>query len=66
MMIPCVTAMAKQVRKNSVSLTLLDRFEIGEDRPDLIGLENEFGHVGMADGNAFRQGLGKALDRVLA
>ena len=43
---------------------LLDRLQIGEDGRDLIGLEDEFRHVGMANGEPFCQGLGQSINGI--
>src|SRR5262245_29066013 len=50
----------------SQPLPLLDVFEIVDDRAHLVGLEDEFRHVRMTGKNAFRQGLAKTFDFVLA
>ena len=47
-------------------LLLLNGEKVVDDRADFVGLENEFRHVRMAGRKAFRQGLGEALDLVLA
>jgi hypothetical protein len=47
-------------------LPLLNRFEIGDDRPYVLGLEDEFGHVRMADQQAFSQGFLQTIDRIFA
>ena len=43
---------------------LLNLFEIRQDRRDFIGLEDELGHVGMADRKAFRQCLCQSFNRI--
>jgi hypothetical protein len=44
----------------NIESTLLDRFQVRQDRRDLIGLEDEFRHVEMADGETFSQCLGQS------
>ena len=45
---------------------LLDGIEVRQDRGDIIGFKNEFGHVGMTDGKALRERFRQPLDRILA
>src|SRR4029077_3962081 len=47
-------------------LPLLDGFEILDDCADLVGLEDEFRHVGVTGRNALGQRLGKPFDLELA
>jgi hypothetical protein len=52
--------------RTSLPSPLLDGLEIVDDRAHLVGLEDEFRHVRVTGKNAFRQGLGKTFDFVLA
>src|SRR4029453_4418376 len=47
-------------------LPLLDGLQIIDDRPHLVGLEDELRHVGVTGKDAFGQRLGKPFDFELA
>lgn len=47
-------------------LPLLDGLKVIDDRPHLVGLKDEFRHVGVAGKDAFGQRLGKPFDFELA
>ena len=57
---PC-SPQARMQRRNSM---LLDRFQVGQDRCDFIGLEDKFWHVGTADGDSLCQRLGQRLNGI--
>jgi hypothetical protein len=44
----------------NIESMLLDRFQVRQDRRDLIGLEDEFRHVGMTDAEPLCQCLGQS------
>ena len=48
------------------SKPLLDGLKVIDDRPHLVGLKDEFRHVGVAGKDAFGQRLGKPFDFELA
>ena len=47
-------------------LALLDGFQVGEDRRDFIGIEDEFRHIRMADRETLGQCLTQLLNRIPA
>ena len=51
-LVPGAPRTARMQRRNSM---LLDRFQVGQDRCDFIMLEEEFWHVGVADGDPLCQ-----------
>src|SRR5436190_11736249 len=50
--------------RTACALLLLNRLEVGNDRPDFLRREYEFRHVRMAGGKAFRERFAEALDLV--